>query len=487
MAPVVTDLPSLNSIDAELARRDYLEFVQQAWHVVEPASKLVMNWHIEEIARHLMAVTDGTIRQLLMNVPPGHMKSSMVSVFWLPWVWLRRPSWRAVFASYASDLAIRDSVRSRQIIESDWYQSTFRPRWKLSSDQNVKGYFTNTATGSRLALGVNTKATGYRGDALVVDDPLNAKEQNSMTALDDVIFWWDQVFANRLNDSATGARVIIMQRLHEKDLSGHVLETQPGKWDHLMLPTKYDPSRAKETALGTPDPRTEPGELLFPQRFPPEVIAEEEGRLGPVGFAGQHQQEPIPAGGSMFKESDWRIVEAIPANVIQWVRSWDAAGTEGAGDYTAGTKMGKTSDGKYIIVDAKHEQLNSQGVEHLIINTALVDGHHVTIFEEEEGGSSGKAVCNARATKLAGYDYRHARPTGDKETRARPLAAQQQAGNVMLYRDPHTGSPWMRKLMAEFAVFPRGKNDDFVDSASSAFNLLVVAQQARAGKLAGFK
>lgn len=482
----LAELPSPLAIDAELARRSYPEFVQQAWHVVEPATALVWNWHLDEICRHLEAVTTGTIRELLATVPPGHMKSLLVSVFWLPWVWLRRPAWRALFSSYALPLSIRDSVKSRAIIESDWYQQTFRPDWQLSGDQNVKGFFTNTKTGFRLALGVTGATTGFRGDAIIADDPLNAKDQLSETALAEVKFWWDQVYANRLNNLETGARVVIMQRLHQEDLAGHILSSQPGKWNHLMLPTEFDPARRCVTQLGVVDPRTVPGALLFPARFSQAVIDEERQRLGPVGFEGQHQQQPIPTGGSMFKDGDWRIVEAIPAGVVKWVRYWDAAGTEGGGDWTAGVKMGKLDDGRYVIADIAHGQWDSVGVQNTILNAAAGDGRGVYIREEQEGGSSGKAVIRSRATSLAGYMYEGRPATGDKATRATPLATQQQAHNVLLYKAPDRDSTWIQKFTKEAAIFPRGAHDDMIDAASGAFNELVGTRQAKVHKLAGF-
>jgi predicted phage terminase large subunit-like protein len=485
-AAAIADLPSLSTIDAELARRHFPDFVEQAWHIVEPEASLVWNWHLDVICEHLEAVIDGRIRQLLMTVPPGHMKSLLVSVFFPCWVWLRRPGWRAIFASYAAELAIRDSVKCRTIIESEWYQKTFRPEWKLSGDQNVKSYFSNTSTGFRLAIGVGGKTTGFRGDVIFVDDPLNAKEQLSDAKLKHVLFWWDHAYANRVNSPERSARVIIMQRLHEQDLAGHVLETQPGKWDHVMLPTRFEPARAKPTSLGVVDKRTVPNELLFPQRFPANIIAEEESRLGPLGFAGQHQQSPTGAAGGMFREENWRIIEGIPANVIAWVRFWDVAATEGAGDYTAGVKMGKLADGRFIITDVRRGQWDSATVDNMIFNTAVEDGRHVAVREEQEGGASGKAVIAARRKRMAGFDYDGMLATGDKEVRAKPHASQQQGGNVLLYKDPSTGSPWIRAFIEEYKVFPRGKNDDQVDAGSGAFNHLTVMQHGRSRKLSGF-
>ena len=199
-------LPSLTAIKAEQARRSFYRFVKQAWSVVEPAQPLLDGWHVEAMCDHLQAVKEGHIRKLLINIPPGHAKSKIVSVCWPAWVWAAgRPSWRLLAGSYASELAIRDSVGCRALIESPWYQNNFAREWELSGDQNVKGYFTNTATGARLAISVGGKATGFRGNCVMVDDPLNVIDAPSKLKRDEAIFWWDKAMSSRVNDLSRDA------------------------------------------------------------------------------------------------------------------------------------------------------------------------------------------------------------------------------------------------------------------------------------------
>src|ERR1019366_7095430 len=178
MAGRIRDLLNTYSqVKAELARRSLREFIRQAWHVVEPARALIPAWHVDAIAGHLQAISEGRIRNLLVNVPPGHAKSLIVSVLWPAWQWIRieeGAQWRGLFASYDGGLATRDSVRCRALMESQWYRETFRPAWKLAGDQNEKAYFQNTKSGFRISLSVGGRGTGFRGDAIVVDDPLNA-------------------------------------------------------------------------------------------------------------------------------------------------------------------------------------------------------------------------------------------------------------------------------------------------------------------------
>jgi hypothetical protein len=290
------------AVKAELARRRLRDFIRQAWPVVEPARALIPAWHVDAIAEHLQAVSEGRIKNLLINVPPGHGKSLIVSVLWPAWQWIRTEAgaqWRSLFASYDFGLATRDSVRCRALLESEWYRETFRPAWSLSSEQNEKGYFANTKSGFRISLSVSGRGTGFRGDAIIVDDPLNASDQYSQSARSAALFWFDNVMSSRLNDMESGSRVVIMQRLHELDLSGHVLAQ--GTYEHLCLPSEFEPERRSVTSIGWRDPRSEPGEILFPELYPRTVLDQAKKDLGAAGYAGQHQQRPSPAEGGVLQ------------------------------------------------------------------------------------------------------------------------------------------------------------------------------------------
>jgi predicted phage terminase large subunit-like protein len=486
---------TLRQIEAERCRRSLARFIAAAWDVLEPGNPYDEGWHITEICRHLEAVADGRIRNLLINIPPGHMKSMIVAVCYPAWMWLRRPTYRMLFASYSHELSMRDSVKCRTLIQSEWYQTTFQPTWQLAGDQNVKSYYANTATGFRLALGVGGATTGFRGDLIVVDDPLNAKDQYSEAARKGVLLWWDQAYANRLNDMQRSARVVIMQRLHEEDLTGHILAQEEQKqklhdereqrlaattgvaptpfvsqWDHLKLQSKYVPEKRATTRIGVHDPRAARGELLFPTRFPQHVIDEEEARLLEAGFAGQHQQEPTAEGGTMFKVERFGFLHAMPTDVVAWCRFWDAAGTEGKGDWTAGVRIGKRANGRFLVAHVHRGRWGTEQVDQEIVSIAHADGWQVRQREEQEPGSSGKAVVNARLRLLAGFDYQGHPSSGDKMTRAKPYSGQVNAGNVDLYVDPATGSPWIKAYVEELRLFPNGAHDDQVDGSSGAFN-----------------
>lgn len=356
---------------AEKARRSFAEFVRQAWEYVDP-SPLRWNWHIEVICAHLQAVSEGRIRKIVINIPPGHAKSLLVAVLWPAWEWTWKPTAQSIFSSYAQDLAERDSLKCRDLIKQDWYRNNFVDRkwqvgeqiyearpgdvepWILNPAQNRVNSFKNTAGGIRQCLSVGSKATGFRADKVVVDDPINMTEIFSEVVRAGVIHWWTKVMSTRVNNRSKAAFVIIMQRGHEEDLSGHVLAG--GDYEHLCLPSIYEPDRHCVTyvrrisddrksfvkdqffedprALTPKKPDGEPCETCLPKRlteseqndtpvdqncvcdllFPTlfsrrdlEELSDPIDGLGEDGFAGQHQQRPSSAEGGILKRKWWRF------------------------------------------------------------------------------------------------------------------------------------------------------------------------------------
>lgn len=343
---------AVDSTSPEEASREpamsLVKFVAAGWEVLEPGTQFRPNWHIDAICEHLEAIATGSIRRLLITLPPGHMKSLLVSVFWPAWLWQWKPTWRGIFSSYDSTLAIRDSVKTRQLLESDWFRDTFSPRWKFSTDQNVKSYFENTMRGFRISLSVGGKATGFRGDAVIVDDPLNAEDRFSEPKRKQAIRWWDTTMSSRLSNQETGARVIIMQRLHQEDLAGHVIEK--GGYEHLNLPSEFEPDRVSSTSIGWKDPRKKAGQLLFPDMFPQNVLDEAKKDLGSVDYAGQHQQRPTAIEGSLFKRAWWKYYDHEPDTFDQIVLSLDATFKEtSSGSFVVFQIWGKKGADMYLL------------------------------------------------------------------------------------------------------------------------------------------
>lgn len=517
--------PALEALKSELQRREADEqlleeaetagaqlstFVKAGWHVLEPSTPLTWGWALDCMCEHLEAVTAGQIKRLLINVPPGMMKSLLTMVFWPCYEWGPKGLAHHKFftASFSLEWSIRDNRRARQLMQSRWFQS----RWplQLARDQNAKKRFENEELGWRQASAFKS-LTGERGDRAIVDDPLSVNEGKSdadrQTAKDNLL----ETLPNRVVDPKRSAIIIIGQRVHEADPSGVILEMGLD-YTHLMLPMEFEADRTcytvvkpkgfeGEARLGRydgpkqvwyfegdeiPDPRrefvdaakpkmvyphdrrTRDGELLFEERFPAEEVEAERSSLRELGFACQHQQRPAPREGGMFKRADFKIIDAEPAD-CRWVRGWDLAATEDdSAPRTCGVKMGRSRDRKYYIAHAVMERPGPNDVRKLLVSTAQVDTRACYISIPQDPGSAGKVQAHDLVTHLAGFRVSTSPETGDKETRAEPFAAQVEAGNVYLIN-----GPWVQQYLDEVTMFPNGKLKDAVDASSRAFAKLL--------------
>jgi len=333
----------LRDIERANCEESLYEFMVAAWKYVDP-NPFVHGWPLEAVAEHLQAVCDGDIRRLIINIPPRCSKSSMTSVAFPAWVWAQRhdsptsgPGVQFLTASFAQQLSLRDSVKTRRLLDSPWYQSLWGERFALTSDQNTKGRFDNNKGGTRLSTSVGSALTGEGGNCIIVDDPNAAQEAFSEATIHTTIEWWDSALSTRLNNAKSGAFIVIQQRLAEDDLTGHILSKDIGDWTHLCLPMKYEWTRHSVSITGWNDPRGcdddgEPlvlvdangrriprdsaakdeltvkreGTLLWPERFGPKEIDLLERQLGPFAAAGQLQQRPEPAGGGVIKTDWWQ-------------------------------------------------------------------------------------------------------------------------------------------------------------------------------------
>lgn len=465
------------AIEKELCRRSLADFIRQAWPVLEPGRVLRWGWILDGICAHLEAVTRGEIKNLLLNVPPGTMKSLIVSVFWPAWEWgpAAKPDKRFVGTAHAMRLAIRDTRKMRILVQSQWYQS----RWPITfaRDQDEKTKFENLSMGFRASMPF-TSMTGDRGDRVILDDPIDAFSSNREADLRDAEIAFTETLPTRINDE-NSAIIVVMQRLHEKDVSGLILD-RGLDYVHFCAPMEYDPELSKSTKWFT-DPRTQPGELLFPERFPREAVDKLKKEMGAYGAAGQLQQSPTPRGGGMFKR-DW-FLQRIGAPPIgtRWARGWDlAASTDPQSAATAGVLMGRAPDGRFILAGSVVERFGPAGVKTLIKTTAVDDDARgwgmVKQSLPQDPGQAGKVQKADFVGELAAHDVHVTPEIGDKEDRARPFAAQCEAGNVWILTgwDP-TG------FIDEAATFPTGKFKDQIDAASRAYAALVVEEGEKKG------
>ncbi len=459
-------LRELDRADSEASLR---EFIKLSWSILEPGREFVMGWHIDAVCDHLQAVTSGQITRLLINVPPGCMKSLSTEVFWPAWEWgpRRRPDLRYVSASYSNDLTIRDNRRCRNLINSEWYQELWGKSFKLVGDQNAKTRFDTDYAGFKIATSVGGLGTGERGDRFIIDDPHNIKDGESDAKRLAALLWFTETVPTRMNDPAKSAIVVIMQRVHDQDISGYILEKELG-YEHLMIPMEYEPERKCFTCIGFEDPRTVDGELMWPERMTPEVLERDKKVMGPYAVAAQFQQRPSPRGGGLFQREWFEVVDSLPAR-REAVRGWDLAASDvHTAAYTAGVKISRCTDGFFYVEDVRRIQGSESKVERLIKNTASEDGYTVRISGPQDPGQAGKAQAKYYMRQLAGYDVKFTPESGDKMTRAKPFAAQAEAGNVKILR-----GLWNEDYLDELCMFPFGKFKDQVDASSRAFSELI--------------
>lgn len=328
-------MPTAEEAAEELLRRDaaeksFHEFVKQAWHVIEPAD-FVDGWHIRICCEHLEAVSRNEIKTLVINIPPRSSKTLIISVMFPAWVWIKDPASRWLCASFSDKLSMDHNVLCRRLIESDWYRVRFGQTFRLREEMNTKGRFDNDAGGYRISTSVGGTVTGLGAAYLVCDDPNQADDSD--TILESTNSWWDQAFSTRINDRRTGHKIVVQQRIHERDLTGHLLSKQDPDLVHLMLPLEFESSRRCVTVPlpgtgGKPwaDPRKKDGEILWDRWRPEDVAAMKRDLTSQYAIAGQLQQRPAPGEGGIIKKTWFQRWEQAQLPKFKFIlQSWDTA------------------------------------------------------------------------------------------------------------------------------------------------------------------
>lgn len=512
--------------DIELARliaTDLRVLIREAWPLVEPVAPYVENWHIGCVCEHLQAQAAGELPRLIINQPPRTMKSLTGAVFWPAWEWLRAPHLRWMFASYAENFAFRDSLRMRRLIKSEGgkdhgtiferigYRGVLRlldgDPWELTKDQDAKQKYETTAGGMRFSTGVHGQGTGEGGDRLVVDDPISAKQARSEADREFANTWWDETMTTRFNNGQATA-TLFMQRLHENDLTGHLLEK--GGWHHLCLPAVYEPKHPFRypdrvftedqtyviegddgqpqtvTVPGgtelTGDPRTQPGELLDPIRLDAGRLDKLAIDLGSYAFAGQMLQRPSPTEGGQFKRDWWQRWHTLPPVWERVIASWDMRFSDSqatASSYVVGQVWGVDGADRYLLAQLRARLGFSDTLKAVL---ALAAMHPETGSKLVENKANGAAVIETLKRKVTGLIP--IEPEGGKDVRAAAAEPLVEAGNVFLPAMDFIPCPAgyaptsVSDFIEEHAVFPNGSHDDQVDAMSQALNWLAHRQGA---------
>ena len=454
---------------AEKLSQDLGAFCRSAWKVLHPGSKLVWTkWH-DLICEHLQLVARGETPRLLVNCPPRFSKSSIVGICFPVWVWITRPQATFLCVSYEIDLSTSFNLSRRRLIASSWFQDLFGDRFKLSSDRSLAAEFTNDCGGAMLAASTNSRAMGRGGDFILIDDPLSVDDAYSDSKRGEVLDWFQHMLPQRLNDPANSPIVMIMQRLHEADPTGFVLEQDPGEWEHIRLPLLAEEDERWVFPVSGRVVTRRKDECLDPKRFPPRVVKQRQRNR--LVWSGQHQQRPAPLEGNIIRVSDVLLYggkdpktgvadPGLPERFERRIISVDAAFKDkSTSDYVVILVLGIVGSRRYVLhVTRSHLDLTGTENELRFARTAYEPISAVLI----EDKSNGPAIISHLQDEIPGIVA--ITPKDSKTARLVAAAPEFEAGNWWF---PRSGA-WTQKAIEELTQFPNAQHDDIADAVSQA-------------------
>lgn len=453
------------ALEYAAARKDLGLFTQAAWDVLEPSTELKWNWHQDYICEHLMAAHRGEIRRLIINIAPRTMKSLVTSVCFPDWIWIENPETRFLFGSYGDTLATKNSILRRNLLESDWYQEGYGHRFKLSADVNTKSEFANDKTGKMKSAGIKGSITGDGGDYIIIDDPHNPKEAESEAEREDAIQNFDLAWSSRLNDKKTGRIIVIMQRLHYQDLTGHLLEKELG-YTHIKIPTIAEEREILVFPITGRVVQREAGDLMHPERDGPAEIEQAKKDMGPYGFSGQHQQNPVPSSGGLFTKEMFEFCELPEGRMdYKFITADTAYNDKKENDFTVFTAFGMKA-GELYVLDVYRKQIKADLVEAAVIPfiQRFSDYGFRGAWIEPKG--HGIYLNQALPKKRVMIPNERDRKKFYEDRKFNKVERANNAVPHLANRRIHINNKILDKeiLLAEVLAFPKGAHDDFVDT-----------------------
>jgi len=488
-------LKNPSPIIRELNNRSFYHFLQYFWPVIS-ANTFQPNWHIEYLCKELEKVAQNVADKkpreydLIVNVPPGSTKTITCSIAFPAWCWSKWYWMRVIAASYSNALSMESADYCRDLVRSTQFQSIY-PEIGIKEDKDTKSNFKivkkvvgiggtsrqmiQMGGGGRYSTSVGATITGFHGDLLLIDDPLNPTQAASEVQLGIANHWMEQTLPTRKTNKDITPTILIMQRLHQDDPSGHWIAKRKKNIKHICLPGEI---RNYKKQLNPPElAKYYKDDLFDPSRMSWDILNDLEADLGQYGYAGQIGQDPTPAGGGMFKVDHFSQMSSMPSphHIACTVRYWDKASTkDGRGAYTAGVKMSRLTNGMFVVEDVKRGRWATHEREAIIKSTAVADGPRTDIWMEQEPGSSGVDSAKATILNLAGFKAYREPATGEKAERADPFSVQVNNGNVSLLT-----ADWNREFIEEYRFFPVGTYKDQVDAGSGAFTKVIGKKIAR--------
>jgi predicted phage terminase large subunit-like protein len=464
----------LTAVEIVHLENDLSAFIRAAWDVINPGRKFIWSWHYDLISEYLTLIKQRKLRRLILNVPPRSAKTTFATVCFPVWCWTTNPSTEFLCASHSSDLSTDHSIQRRNLIASPWYQALWGDKIQLASDRNLSTQFHNTQSGKMIATSTSAGAEGKGGDIAILDDPMSSEQSLSDLERFTRNRWVDNTLRQRLNNPNTAAIILIMQRLHELDTTGHVLLKDPGEWKHLTIRLVAEEDETWVFPISGKVVKRKKGEVLQPARFTPEVVVEKERNR--LTFAGQYQQRPAPVEGNMIRRSEVRYYGGVdpltgeadePLPRASEGEHWDmklisadcAFKDLKTCDYVCVGVIGVRGR-RRVVLDVVNEHLDCDGTEALIRRKRAEHPDATCVLVEDK--ANGPAVVQRLRRNVSGVV--EVNPMGGKVARMFAMAPEWQAGDWYVDRTAAWTGPFVEQLTA----FPNAAHDDMCDMASQA-------------------
>lgn len=453
-------LPDLMSvINAEMAdkcRKSLRASLMAYWSILEPTTAFKDNWHIQCMIEYLEAFHRGDFKRLLINMPPRNMKSILSNIIFPVFLWANNPSLRILSFSYADTLSKKFNINRRTIIQSDLYRSMY-PHIRLTDDMNTQKKIENEDTGMMFSTSIGGAVTGEGGDYLIVDDPHDPTGAESDAQRESAVGYFKTTLQSRLNDPNEGRILVIMQRLHENDISGHCLES--GGYTHLCLPSIEEVDRKIYFPISGKNLTRQEGQVLWENHQSLDILNDLKKRMGSYAFAGQYQQRPAPAEGGLIKDSWWKYYQGVPDERLYMnILSVDATfKNTDTSDYVVIQRWGKSETGRMYLLENLRKRLTF--IETVgAINYMRRAGDAIYI-EDKANGTAIIEVLRRKVSGIIAYT-----PKESKVSRINAVTPWIESGSVYLPTD----ADWLENYLKEFKYFPNGAHDDQIDATSQA-------------------
>lgn len=446
-----------------ILRQDFEAFIEKSYKTVDGSQPYVPAPHIGLLADKLMACANGTIKRLIINLPPRSLKSISVSVAFPAWILGKKPNSRVIAVSYSDDLASKHSRDCRTVMESSWYKTAF-PNARISASKRSETEYETTANGYRLSTSLGGTLTGRGGNIIIIDDPIKPQDALSDVKRKKCNDWFDNTLFSRLDNKEEGCIIIVMQRVHMEDLCAHV--TRHAGWEVVNIPAIAEKDETYELANGR-FYRRKAGEALNPQLESLNTLGGIKATVGTFHFSSQYQQQPIPVSGNIVKWAWFKYYDHIPPKsnkgLDRIIQSWDTAMTAHDGsDYSACVTIHERA-GAFYVLDIYRGKLDFPSLKKKVVELKEIYNPYNIIIEDK-----GSGIGLMQQLRQEGIYTNAYQPQGSKQDRVCAQSSAIECGSVFL---PEKAS-WLDAFKTEAITFPYGKNDDQIDALSQALDWL---------------